>query len=64
MKKRSKGKKRGGKKYKIVRHFQSSPGRTIKRGLTLTQAKKHCKDSRTHDMRGPNPWFDGFTEEK
>jgi hypothetical protein len=61
MKKRKKSRK---KTYKIVRHFQSSLGQTIKRGLTLAQAKKHCQDPKTHDMRAPNPWFDGFTEDK
>ncbi len=57
-------KKRRKKKYKIVKFsFKGSP-RTIKRGLTLAAAKKHCRDPKTHNPSGPNPWFHGFQEEK
>jgi hypothetical protein len=60
MKKR---RKTGKKKYKIMRYsFKGSP-RTIKRGVTLAQAKAHCKSPKTHNPTGSNPWFDGFTEE-
>ena len=46
--------------YKIVRFYQSTnkQNRTIKKGLTLKQALKHCNNPGT---RGLN-WFDGFVK--
>jgi hypothetical protein len=61
--------------YKIVRmYFRSDVSdRTIKTGLTLEEAQKHCRNPETSsstcrkwvnrkrtDRLGP--WFDGFTE--
>lgn len=53
-------------RYKIVRHFNPAkhPNRdreVIKTGLTLAEAKKHCKDPATHKELD---WFDGFTGEQ
>ncbi len=42
--------------YKIVRYYINKPSRTIKSGLTLEQAKKHCTNPKT---KGKD-WFDGF----
>jgi len=39
-------------KYKIVRYFKANrKPRTIKRGLTLEQAKRHCNNPKT-EKRG------------
>jgi hypothetical protein len=51
--------------YKIVRHFAPHTGkraRTVrgKTGLTLEQARVHCRDPKT---RKAGVWFDGYTEE-
>jgi hypothetical protein len=45
-------------KYKIVRMFQEDgkPSITIKRGLTLAQARAHCSRK---DTKGVG-WFDGY----
>lgn len=60
--------------YKIVRHyFRDSRRRTIKAGLTLEQAQRHCQDPETSSStcrRSRNrrrtklygPWFDGYTD--
>ncbi len=51
--------------YKIVRMYypdskgNSRKSRTIKSGLTLEQAQKHCSDPRT---RKEGVYFDGYTE--
>ncbi len=61
--------------YKILRFFEKHPRRTVKTGLTLEEARKHCADpefdsatcrkainkARTKKM---GPWFDGYTAEK
>jgi hypothetical protein len=60
--------------YKIVRHYQYGGKRTIRSGLSLEQAKKHCNDpesssytcvyaagKRRTKIRGP--WFDGYYRE-
>jgi len=60
--------------YKIIRHFFDEPNRTIKRGLTLEEAQRHCRHSDTSSRtasdavldrvgRNRGPWFDGYTEE-
>jgi hypothetical protein len=61
--------------YKIVRFYQrDKPSRVVKRGLTLDEAKEHCRDPETSSStcttpsrkaitRKNGPWFDGFTEE-
>ena len=49
--------------YKIVRFFHPSQERsnkTVKRGLTLEQARAHCTDPST---RKDGVYFDGYTEE-
>lgn len=56
-----------GRRYKIVRfsrketprHDWRTTRRTIVRGLTLAEARRHCSDPSTH---GRN-WFDGYTAE-
>lgn len=64
-------------KYKIVRMYadESLPTKTIRRGLSLQEAKKHCNDPETlsrtctlpsnvaHTERF-GPWFDGFDDDK
>ena len=47
-------------KYKIIRFFQDErESQTIKTGLTLKEAQKHCNDSSTHG----EGWFDGYNEQ-
>jgi hypothetical protein len=65
--------------YKIVRSFfdreRNRPRRTIKRGLTLTEAQAHCCDPQTSSRTATGakaerytaqhgPWFDGYEEER
>ena len=50
-------------KYKIVRFYHPSLNKDceVKRtGLTLKQAREHCKDPRT---RKDDVYFDGYTRE-
>lgn len=54
--------------YKIVRHYHPAANRereTILRGLTLEEAKEHCKREDTHQTDGPEKlqFFDGYAEE-
>lgn len=60
--------------YKIVRMFFKGRKYTIKRGLTLEQAQKHCRDPETSSStcegaegrrrtRMHGRWFDGYSEE-
>ena len=59
--------------FAIVRYYLRGGKRTIRRGLTLAEAKAHCADPETSSttatsaaglsrtrLRGP--WFDGFTD--
>jgi hypothetical protein len=47
-----------GTEYKIVRMYRDDrPSRTIKRGLNLEQAQRHCNDPRT---RKDGEYFDGY----
>ncbi len=63
--------------YKIVRMYQREESRrfqrTIKSGLTLEQAQRHCADPETlwstaksakriRLTRQRGPWFDGYQE--
>jgi hypothetical protein len=48
-----------GKTYSIVRHHYEGDRETIKTGLTLAEAQKHCKRPDTHGV----DWFDGYTSE-
>lgn len=63
--------------YRVVRMYRDHPDRrrTIKRGLTLAQAQRHCQDPETSSdtcetaksrayTRRWGPWFDGYSEEK
>lgn len=55
--------------YKIVRlYFGEEPPKTIKTGLTLDEAMKHCGDpetsSRTCSAPTEGQWFDSFQEYK
>lgn len=63
--------------YKIVRMFQDEdvPRRVIRRGLTLKEAQKYCRDPETSSRtcksaagvvrtRRFGAWFDGYEEEK
>jgi hypothetical protein len=58
-------------KYKVVRMYFRGGKRTIKTGLTLEQAQKHCRDRETSSStcklarnvrrtRERGPWFDGY----
>lgn len=53
--------------YKVVRYYApfgpyaGHGPRTVRTGLTLTEAQKHCRDPKT---RSEGEWFDGFTLER
>ena len=50
------------KMYKITRFYSDDrKPKTIKTGLTLKQAQKHCRDPKT---RKEGIWFDGYDIEK
>lgn len=61
--------------YKIVRYYAGDRGkRVVKRGLTLEQAKDHCKESETSSRTASSTaarrrtkrwgsWFDGYEKE-
>jgi hypothetical protein len=57
-------------RYKIIRHHwnEEHPDhlRTIKTGLTLEQAREHCRRDDTHSKNpdGTVQWFDGYTEQR
>ncbi len=42
--------------YRIIRFRRNGKPRTIKSGVTLTEAQEHCRRENTH---GPG-WFDGY----
>jgi len=49
--------------YEIIRFYSPADGReneTIKSGLTLDEAREHCRDPRT---REDGVYFDGFRGE-
>lgn len=47
--------------YKIMRYYRANrKPRTIKRGLTLEQARRHCSGPKT-EKKGV--YFDGYTKE-
>lgn len=61
--------------YAIVRNHFNGPSKVIKRGLTLEEARAHCKDPETSSRTCISPeacryteehgqWFDGYMEEK
>lgn len=50
-------------KYKIVRFYSPSQKKnkeTIKMGLTLAEARRHCNDPKT---KAEGKWFDGYEKE-
>ncbi len=60
--------------YKIVRGFFNGGKRTIHTGLTLEEAKEHCRDPETSSRtctkavnvrrtKERGVWFDGYVEE-
>ena len=59
--------------YSIYRYFMNGDIDPIASGLTLEEAKEHCKDPNTSSKTcseevdaqnyGRGPWFDGFEEE-
>jgi hypothetical protein len=58
--------------YKIVRFYMHKGKRVIERGLTLEEARAHCKDPQSSSKtakdrdaytRRVGPWFDGFERE-
>ncbi len=62
-------------RYRIVRAYQNSDDReVIVQGLTLEQARRHCRDPETSSSTAKSlmaqertmrmgPWFDGYEEE-
>lgn len=61
--------------YKIVRFYRYKHKRTIKRGLTLEEAQRWCRDPETSSRtatgyaarkrtESAGPWFDGYEEIK
>ncbi len=61
--------------YTIIRYHRDIGGQVIiRRGVTLEEAKEHCKDPETSSRTCEDPenvaytekygqWFDGYTEE-
>lgn len=61
--------------YRVVRMYRDRSGtQTIARGLTLAEAREHCRDPETSSSSGASaealartaqfgPWFDGYEEE-
>jgi hypothetical protein len=63
-------------RYRIVRMYRDHdrPSRTIRRGLTLTEAQAHCADPETSSSTATSaaakrrtqqvgPWFDGYEDD-
>ena len=62
-------------RYKIVRFYFDGGRRTIKRGLTMKQARAHCHNPETSSStatsaaarrvtRRNGRWFDGYAEDR
>jgi hypothetical protein len=60
--------------YRIIRFYANGKSRTLKRGLTLEQAQKHCSDPETSSKTAVLPlakartkkcgeWFEGYTKD-
>jgi hypothetical protein len=56
--------------YTVTRKYQNHPDKVIETGLTLEEAKAHCKDPETSsstcthdDEEGMGNWFDAYEEE-
>lgn len=61
--------------YKVVRMYFKGGSRTIRRGLSLEEAQKHCSDPETSSStcklaknvrrtRTHGAWFDGYEKAK
>lgn len=51
--------------YKIVRFYQDGrPSRTIRRGLTLAEARRHCNDPETSSYTAHSPRGCGGNERR
>jgi len=46
--------------YKIIRYIFDGEPITIKTGLTLEEAQKHCQSEKMHGK----DWFDGYIKER
>lgn len=48
--------------YRIIRFRFNGPSRTIRKNVTLAEARQHCgrEDTRTTGTPGPGSWFDGY----
>ena len=48
--------------YRIVRSYRrdGKRARTIRKGLTLTEAQAHCQRPDTRGGEGLGAWFDGY----
>jgi len=68
----TKGKMKMTNTFKIVRHYANGQKTTIQTGLTLEEAKAHCKDPETSSTtatsaaakrrtKARGDWFDAFT---
>lgn len=42
--------------YRIIRFRQHGKSRTVRNGVTLQEAQRHCSDEKTHGAG----WFDGY----
>jgi hypothetical protein len=62
-------------RYRVVRFFERGDREVITSGLTLEQARAHCKDPETsfktatgeHALqrtKDRGPWFDGYEEQR
>lgn len=60
--------------YTITRHFASGDRETLQEGLTLEEARDHCKSPETSSRTATapdlialtaarGPWFDGYEEQ-
>ena len=48
--------KRG--QYAIYRYYVNGDSKLIRKGVTLVEAQKHCRDPKTAKA---GEWFDGYT---
>ena len=46
--------------YRIIRFHATRPSRTIRQGLTISEAQAHCKREDTHGTDKRGRWFDGY----
>lgn len=53
--------------YRVIRFYQRGGRRVVKSGLTLEEARRHCRRDETHSMnpialKKGRSWFDGYEE--